>query len=403
MLPLPGAAVMARSVLYLPASAYTPDSCFVFHGVPEQTTVKDQVDFATLTPFDAQYLTAADFTEAELAAQGHPERMTHPVYSPNNSRPPNEHQRHTEGQESQVSVIQADSRVESKFQSELQPLHQLQPGIQAPHASQNYQGLDAHKARSPVYQNRRHNNTGFRGSHPANRRWLARSRGVFVRCVPRNATLSDIFANIRGGVVERVTIQPSGERKDVNVFFVTPEGASSYRGFVQRHGGIYWAGEQNRHALPSFAGLVNPHFGGHLRMKESMEKAVEDGATRCLEITGLPPGITKEKILRDIDSQHIVREVEYESLELSNDHSSYGQPSVRATIKFASIGMALGVKQFLTRLPEYHGASISFIADPCAGPMSELADKWKREHDEAIQSSSGPRQLQSFLQKRWRR
>jgi hypothetical protein len=363
--------------------------------------IEEQVDFATLTPFDAQYLTAADFTEAELAAQGHPERMVLPIYTPDNSRLPDEHQRHAKEQESQAQVQESRAQHQSLPQSQLLP--HLQSNSQAQPASQNSQDTDTPRAPPLFYQARRHNNAGFGATHTPNRRWLTRSRGVFIRCVPRNITLFEIFSNIRGGVVERVTVQPgAGERNDVNVFFVSSEAASTYRGFVQKNGGIFWIGEQNKNALPSFAGLVAPQFGGHLRMKESMEKAVVDGATRCLEIAALPYGIDKQKLLKDIKSQHIVREVEYESLEFSIDNLSYRQHPARATIRFASIGMALGVKQFLTRLPEYHGASITFTSDPCAGPLSELILKWKMEHNEATKPGlGGLRPFQTVTPRRW--
>lgn len=232
--------------------------------------------------------------------------------------------------------------------------------------------------------------TGILGLNNANPVWetnpklLNNTRGVFIRNVPHTVTIAQVCSNIRGGAIERITMEKADAQTNVTVYFVLPDSARVYKHFTNRVGGIYWAGEQYVDTFPSFTAFVGPGNGGHDRIKEDIRKAITfEGASRCLLLDDVPKAIDEDRILHDIKTSFNVTKFAYESLERVLKKNSKGQPMTSFIFRFTSIRDALSAKKAITMNKVYKGVHVTFILDDCARPLYELSDKWKRELEQA--------------------
>lgn len=204
-----------------------------------------------------------------------------------------------------------------------------------------------------------------------------KSRGVFLRNVPRTASLLEIFQNIRGGTIDQVSIQDrEGPLMDINIFFTTQRAAKAYANYVTDHGGIFWYSER----LPSDASLIPSRDSGFLYMDEETAKAVQKNFTRCISIGRIPPRISEAQLRTDIQSQTRRFRIDYESFEFRYLDTPRGRIAT-AEIRFSSIKICLTSVATLKGLEAYKGCVMNPGKDECAGPLSELERKWRMEYE----------------------
>lgn len=204
-----------------------------------------------------------------------------------------------------------------------------------------------------------------------------KSRGVFLRNVPRTASLLEIFQNIRGGTIDQVSIQErEGPLVDVNIFFTTQKAAKAYVNYVTDHGGIFWYSER----LPSDASLIPSRDTGFLYMDEETAKAVQNNFTRCISIGRIPPRISEAQLRADIQSQTRRFRIDYEAFEFRYLDTPRGRIAT-AEIRFSSIKICLASVVTLKGLEAYKGCVMNPGKDECAGLLSELERKWRIEYE----------------------
>jgi len=204
-----------------------------------------------------------------------------------------------------------------------------------------------------------------------------KSRGVFLRNVPRITSLLEIFQNIRGGTIDQVSIQDrEGPLMDINIFFTTQKAAKAYANYVTDHGGIFWYSER----LPSDASLIPSRDPGFLNMDEETAKAVQNNFTRCISIGRIPPRISEAQLRADIQSQTRRFRINYEAFEFKYLDTPRGRIAT-AEIRFSSIKICLTSVATLKALEAYKGCVMNPGKDECAGPLSELERKWRMEYE----------------------
>ncbi|PWW77445.1 hypothetical protein C7212DRAFT_314295 [Tuber magnatum] len=204
-----------------------------------------------------------------------------------------------------------------------------------------------------------------------------KSRGVFLRGVPRIASHLEIFQNIRGGAIDQVSFQDrEGPLMDVNIFFTTHEAAKAYVNYVTNHGGIFWYSER----LPSEASLIPSRDPGFLNIDEETAKAIAENFTRCISISRIPPRVSEFQLRADIQSQTRRFRIDYEAFEFRYVGSSTGR-TITAEIKFPSVKICMASIETLKGIDVYKECIMTPIEDGCAGPLSELEGKWRAEYE----------------------
>ncbi|KAI5779809.1 hypothetical protein EDC01DRAFT_296449 [Geopyxis carbonaria] len=205
---------------------------------------------------------------------------------------------------------------------------------------------------------------------------LPKTRGLFIRNLPSDITLAQLFRNIRGGAVERVEFNLSSGRNYCSVYFVLPDSAERYRRTVNEHGGIYWGGADSLRNVPSFVGYIGAHLGGHEPIKPGVALQIANSAaTRVLLICGLPLDANDASLKADIQKQSSNYTVQYESCEVG-----WVDTEMCALLRFGSIGTALGARKVLAALPEYRMTKVrfEFLRDECEGDLAALVAFWDR-------------------------
>ncbi|CUS12005.1 unnamed protein product [Tuber aestivum] len=204
-----------------------------------------------------------------------------------------------------------------------------------------------------------------------------KSRGVFLRGVPRIASHSEIFQNIRGGTIDQVSLQGrEGPLIDINIFFTTQAAAKAYANYVTDHGGIFWYSER----LPSEASLIPSRDPGLLNMDEETAKAVADNFTRCISISEIPLRVCESQLRTDIQSQTRRFRIDYEAFEFKYVDSAKGRTAA-AEIRFPSVKICMASIETLRALDAYKECVMTPVKDGCAGPLSELEGKWRVEYE----------------------
>ncbi|KAI5838273.1 hypothetical protein DFP73DRAFT_617411 [Morchella snyderi] len=207
-------------------------------------------------------------------------------------------------------------------------------------------------------------------------------RGILIKNLPPDLTLAELGTHLGGGQVERIDFHDGESRTVVGIYFISRDDAACYRDAVNQNRGICWGGGivpgRSIHIPRSFVDIIPSRKGGHEPIKPNVVMAMEsEGATRCLEITGLPSWVNKEKLLEMISRQSkaIMPAVEY--CAVGRDPMMKHLGLKVAVIRMASLGTALGARLCLRDRKGFNHIGFRFLPDPCQFvDLGLLIAKW---------------------------
>ncbi|KAH0603358.1 uncharacterized protein H6S33_007680 [Morchella sextelata] len=222
-------------------------------------------------------------------------------------------------------------------------------------------------------------------------------RGILIKNLPPDLTLAELGTHLGGGPLERIDFHDGESRTVVGIYFISRDDAARYRDAVNQNRGICWGGGvvpgRSIHIPRSFVEVIPSRKGGHEPIKPNVVMAMEsEGATRCIEITGLPSWINKEKLLAMISRQSkaIMPAVEY--CVVGRDPMMRHLGLKAAVIRMASLGTALGARLCLRDRKGFNHIGFRFLPDPCQFvDLGLLIAKW----DDADELDSKHRLLDS--------
>lgn len=222
-------------------------------------------------------------------------------------------------------------------------------------------------------------------------------RGILIKNLPPDLTLAELGTHLGGGPLERIDFHDGECRTVVGIYFISRDDAARYRDAVNQNRGICWGGGvvpgRSIHIPRSFVDVIPSRKGGHEPIKPNVVMAMEsEGATRCLEITGLPSWVNREKLVSMISRQSkaIMPAVEYCVVGRDPTMTHFGLKT--AIVRMASLGTALGARLCLRDRKGFNQIAFRFLPDPCQFvELGLLIAKW----DEADELDSQHRLLDS--------
>lgn len=222
-------------------------------------------------------------------------------------------------------------------------------------------------------------------------------RGILIKNLPPDLTLAELGTHLGGGPLERIDFHDGECRTVVGIYFISRDDAARYRDVVNQNNGICWGGGvvpgRSIYIPRSFVDVIPSRKGGHEPIKPNVVMAMEsEGATRCLEITGLPSWVNREKLLSMISRQSkaIMPAVEY--CVVGRDPTMKHLGLKAAIVRMASLGTALGARLCLRDRKGFNHIAFRFLPDPCQFVDLELLiAKW----DDADEIDSQHRLLDS--------
>lgn len=189
-------------------------------------------------------------------------------------------------------------------------------------------------------------------------------RSLYIPTLPSNTTISDLVAQIRGGPLERVTLNKRTESGMLTacVIFVHHSSARAWYEYINspvgalRFPGLVW--DWNVRWETSIAPI------GRDLWREIVDPAVK--ARRGFLVKNLPnPNeLSVETLKEDVLSQSNKR--------LSFERFEIDRKKREATVIMSSIGSAIGGITMIKRLPKYKGCRIEFLRDECEDPIPTM-------------------------------
>lgn len=197
-------------------------------------------------------------------------------------------------------------------------------------------------------------------SHPD----FQKMRSLYIPTLPSNTTISDLVARIRGGPLERVTLNKRTESGMLTacVVFVHHSSARAWYEYTNgpagalRFPGLVW--DWNVRWETSIAPI------GRDLWHEIVDPAVK--ARRGFLVKNLPSQneLSVETLKEDVLSQSNKR--------LSFERFEIDRKKREATVIMSSIGSAIGGITMIKRLPKYKGCRIEFLRDECEDPIPTM-------------------------------
>lgn len=197
-------------------------------------------------------------------------------------------------------------------------------------------------------------------SHPD----FQKMRSLYIPTLPSNTTISDLVAQIRGGPLERVTLNKRTESGMLTacVVFVHHSSARAWYEYTNspvgalRFPGLVW--DWNVRWETSIAPI------GRDLWHEIVDPAVK--ARRGFLVKNLPSQdeLSVETLKEDVLSQSNKR--------LSFERFEIDRKKREATVIMSSIGSAIGGITMIKRLPKYKGCRIEFLRDECEDPIPTM-------------------------------
>ncbi|KAL7273419.1 hypothetical protein RUND412_003735 [Rhizina undulata] len=205
-------------------------------------------------------------------------------------------------------------------------------------------------------------------------------REVTIRKIPGDTTYKRLLSQVRGGILEKAVIDWSA--LEARIVFVQPEAARAFHKFAEKNG-IWIPTKLSHYPIIGNDSLVQCELSPFLWtensavMTHSMINAVYDnGATRCLRISGARKNITTEEIKSDIMAElrsfmpNVSERDVFESVEMSTDAS--GKRTV--VIIFTAYTLAFrAIKAVTEKIPSYGKPVLSYAPDPCGGLIPGVA------------------------------
>lgn len=186
-------------------------------------------------------------------------------------------------------------------------------------------------------------------------------RTVHVGSLPRNISLRDVLARVRGGeIVSAVladTVKLSGGMT-VLVQFVHESAAEEYVAYAKASPIIFGDDE----SAVEVTLLSTPTWPLSIPARKRIH---EHGQTRCLAIHHAPTNLRLGKLEKDLGGGNGHRAESLVDVNIDEDGD--------LRLEFSSISAAWSAYGILTNWRVYVGLEVAFVKDPCAGPLEELA------------------------------
>lgn len=186
-------------------------------------------------------------------------------------------------------------------------------------------------------------------------------RSLYIPILPSNTTISDLAAHIRGGPLERITLNKKVQSGMLTacVIFVHHSSAKAWYEYINSPAGAF-----------RFPGVVwdwNVHWETSIApIGRDLWHAITDPAVKARRgflVKNLPSpkelsvDILKEDVLSQSDKR------------LSFERFEIDWKKREATVIMSSIGSAMGGITMIKRLPKYKGCRIEFLKDECEDPI----------------------------------
>ncbi|KAJ7163797.1 hypothetical protein C8R43DRAFT_253448 [Mycena crocata] len=175
----------------------------------------------------------------------------------------------------------------------------------------------------------------------------SRTRQVILTDMPTGTTVTNICDHICGGALEKILFDT--ERCVAFVHFVTHEAAEAFYRHALYHG--IMIGDQR---LSTQMKPDPPHLA---RLPPHLAHSIENGATRCLHLVGIPD-IPVERIRHDFERFGTVERVEVVKCDGSRN----------ALVSFTDIRDAIKAARSVVREP-VRQIEVGFATDRCAAPF----------------------------------